>query len=156
MRAAISKFTVSLALLLMAAPANGQYATQRYWTPGSAYYGQAWRQPYYGYPYPVPSAPRGATPRRAPRQEAWTSKAPPPARRAYPGLREAPAGRADAASEPPGGYRYEGGTIVGPEGPAYRAFGALPSFGTPYARYGNRLYGPGSNCQLFGNTALCW
>ncbi len=59
-------------------------------------------------------------------------------------------------SEPGNGYRYQGSMIEGPEGPAYHAFGTLPGLGTPYQRYGNMLYGPGSRCQLFGNTAVCW
>jgi hypothetical protein len=46
--------------------------------------------------------------------------------------------------------------IYGPDGSAYQCFGTRPSFGTQYERSGNMLYGIGSRCRLFGNTAFCW
>jgi hypothetical protein len=54
-------------------------------------------------------------------------------------------------------YQYQGGVMIsGPPGFAYHVFGVRPPFGTLYERHGNMLYGIGSRCRLFGNTALCW
>jgi hypothetical protein len=46
--------------------------------------------------------------------------------------------------------------IYGPDGSAYHRFGTRPAFGIQYERSGNMLYGVGSRCRLFGNTAVCW
>jgi hypothetical protein len=96
-------------------------------------------------PRPPPSGPTALPPRPVPPRRA-APVAPAPSPRSSPGF----------AWQGGSGYRYQGSVIEGPEGPAYQTFGTRPPLGTPYQRYGNMLYGPGSRCQLFGNTAVCW
>jgi hypothetical protein len=159
--------TVALTLALSGTPIHGtaQSGGPAYWPPGPVGYGPCWQQPCYGYPYPCPQtpSPRALTPRghglsgpsAAPREGAEVPRLRPTVPRQAPPA-PTPGSSLPSLTQPGTGYRYQGGVIEAPEGPAYHAFGTLPGLGTPYQRYGNVLYGPGSRCQLFGNTAFCW
>jgi hypothetical protein len=154
--------------------------------PGPVSYGPpTWRTPYYGFPYPPcragkgtaaqfkwPSCvdlqgqggvggktlpPRPAQPSQAPAQRPSAPPPQPPATAFQPPPVRAPEREPVVVpSRQSQTYRYEGEMIYGPEGSAYQRFGTRPPFGTQYERSGNMLYGVGSRCRLFGNSAFCW